>query len=289
MRQVFSPRQVARAIGASESSVKRWCDRGVLPTIKTVGGHRRLPVAGVLEFVRGENGHKLAHPELLGLPANLGSATRTIEEAEDEFKQSLVRGDYVDSRRIVLELFLAQAPVAQIFDRVFAPTFQTMGEEWCNGHLEIFEERRGCELATRLIYELRSMIRSPKANAPKAMCASSEGDIYVLPTRMVELVLVENGWNATSLGAGIPFQSMVHAVERNSPRLFCLSVSRVEDENEFLKQYARMQKACGKKTSLIVGGRALTEELREQMEYTAYGENLQRLSSLVQAFHDPDK
>lgn len=286
MRQVFSPRQVARAIGASESSIKRWCDRGVLPTIKTAGGHRRLPIAGILDFVRTEN-HQLAHPEILGLPSDLGNVPHSIEEAEQRFKQSLVQGDYAESRRLVLQLFLAQTPIGRMFDRVFAPTFHSMGEDWCDGNLEIFEERRGCELATRLIYELRSMMKLPGETAPSAMCASGEGDFYELPPRMVELVLVENGWNAAPLGSGIPFESMVRAVERHSPRLFCLSVSHIEDQTEFVKQYPRLREACGSKTALVVGGRALTEEIREQMEYTAYGENLQRLSSLVQAFHDP--
>ena len=286
MRQVFSPRQVARAIGASESSVKRWCDRGVLPTIKTAGGHRRLPIAGVLEFVRTEN-HQLAHPEVLGLPPDLGLVHRSVEDSIRQFQEALIRGDYAEARRVTLELFLAQATVAEIFDRVFAPSFHAIGEAWCDGQVDVFEERRGCELATRLIYELRSMIKLPDAKSPSAFCASSEGDVYVLPARMVELVLVENDWNATSLGSGIPIDSMVHAVERSRPRLFCLSVSHLEDESRFLEQYPRLQEACGSSTALVVGGQALTEEIREQMEYTSYGESLQRLVSLVQVLHDP--
>jgi predicted site-specific integrase-resolvase len=31
-RGLLTPKQVARAIGVSESSLKRWCDKGVLPT-----------------------------------------------------------------------------------------------------------------------------------------------------------------------------------------------------------------------------------------------------------------
>lgn len=286
MRQVFSPKQVASAIGASESSVKRWCDRGILPSIKTAGGHRRLPIAGVLEFVRSEN-HQLAKPEVLGLPENVGSGTESLGKAELDFKAALLDGDYDVARQIMLDLFLAQHSVATIFDKVFGSAMKLIGDGWCDGNVEVYQERMGCEIASRLMYELRSMVKLPQAEAPMALGGSPENDPYTMPTRMVELVLAEAGWNAMSLGANIPFSSMVRAIEMHSPRLFWLSVSSVEDEEKFLSEYSLLWKSCGDRTALIVGGRALTEPIRARMEYTAYGENLQRLTSLSKAILPP--
>ncbi|OYW17913.1 MAG: hypothetical protein B7Z55_11620, partial [Planctomycetales bacterium 12-60-4] len=66
-RELLTPKQVAVAIGVSESSLKRWCDRGILPTVRTAGGHRRIPTSGVLKFLQ-QSGHPLVQPEVLGLP-----------------------------------------------------------------------------------------------------------------------------------------------------------------------------------------------------------------------------
>ena len=71
MSQFFSPKEVALAIGVSESSLKRWVDKGLIPAEKTGGGHRRLQLDAVLRYIRDE-GKGLANPEIIGLPAETG-------------------------------------------------------------------------------------------------------------------------------------------------------------------------------------------------------------------------
>jgi hypothetical protein len=68
MKNLATPKQVTRAIQVSESSVKRWCDKGVIPTHYTAGGHRRVPLSGLLDFLRSTK-QQLVRPEVLGLPA----------------------------------------------------------------------------------------------------------------------------------------------------------------------------------------------------------------------------
>ncbi len=286
MQQVFSPRQVARAIGASESSVKRWCDRGVLPSVKTAGGHRRLPISGVLEFLRSEN-RALNDPTAIGLPKGAGSTPSTSADALQPFKQALTSGDYSDCRRILYDLVFANVPLAVILDEVVTIALHEMGEDWCAGSLEVYEERRGCELVTRLVHELAMTIPLPPETAPVAMGASVEGDPYTLASRFVEMILIDSGWKATSLGSGVPIASLAKAIEVNRPRLFWVSSSSVADEQKFISDFEILSSACGETTALIIGGRGFSEPIRSKLRYTACCENLQRLESLVAAIHNP--
>lgn len=48
----YSPKQVAERLGVSESSVKRWLDQGVVPVLRTAGGHRRISEESVEELLR---------------------------------------------------------------------------------------------------------------------------------------------------------------------------------------------------------------------------------------------
>ena len=66
MKTLLSPRELADAIGASESSLKRWTDGGLIVATRTAGGHRRIPLAEAIRFIR-ETAQPVVRPEILGL------------------------------------------------------------------------------------------------------------------------------------------------------------------------------------------------------------------------------
>lgn len=66
LKPVLSTRELAEAIGVSESSIKRWADDGTVRAVRTIGGHRRIPFEEAIRFVRASN-LRLVKPEVLGL------------------------------------------------------------------------------------------------------------------------------------------------------------------------------------------------------------------------------
>ena len=183
-------------------------------------------------------------------------------------------------------MFLAGHSIGSICDEVIVPAMKAIGDGWCDGSVEVFEERRGCDIAIRLLFEMHSMIPRPKNDAPLAMGASVEADPYSLPTRMVEIALTASGWNTESLGCGVPLRSLKKAILEKSPRLFWLSVSSIKDEETFVAEYLDLFDACDN-LAIVLGGRALTEQLRARIQYTSYCENLQRLETFVKAIYSP--
>lgn len=280
MKSDLSPKQVARAIGVSESSLKRWCDRGLLPTVRTPGGHRRLPLAGVLKFVK-ETGRELAEPEILGLPTSVGTGPRVFRRASEELTQALLDGSEERARRIVLDLFLKQHRLSVICDQVLAEALHRIGDGWGCGTVAVYEERRACEIVLALVRELKQLLPSP-TEGKRAMGGTCEGDPYQLPTSMVALVLTQCGYDAGSLGAGIPFGSLAAAIRKHRPDLFWLSVSHLPDSEVFLENFDELgHVAAEHNVPLVVGGRALTESLRRQMHYTVFCDTLGHLESFL--------
>lgn len=282
MKNHVSPRQLADAIGVSESSVKRWADQGLIPVERTAGGHRRLPIGGVIQFLRGSD-LSLVQPELLGLPA----ATAPGEVAADplgDLVAALSAGDEDRFRAAVFRLYVEGMPAAEIGDRYVSAAFEELGERWQHGRLEVYQERRGVEVCHKVLHELRQAVPAPEADAPRAAGGTLEGDWYGLPTTMVEIALREMGWNAQSYGSSHPVETLEAAIREQPLRLFWLSVSWYGSADALVASVERLYSACvGRGTALVLGGRALEEPVRRRLRGSAFCDNLAQVQDLAAA------
>lgn len=280
----LTPKQVARAIGVSDASLKRWCDKGVIESVRTAGGHRRIALNDVLNFIR-QSGHQVVRPEILGLPATCGCGQTVMERCTDRCLSALIAGDEQQFQRLVFDLFIAKNPVRAIADRVLSPTMQAIGERWQHGAIEVYQERRACEIVLRTLHRLEGFITPPAENAPLAIGGTLSGDPYVLPTVTAELVLRETGFRSESLGCNLPGGTFAAALAALRPALLWLCVSCIESEDAFLTEYARVQEAASAVGTVIaVGGRALGAQLRMRMEFAFFGDSMSHLACYADSF-----
>lgn len=280
MSETFSPKQVARAIGVSESSLKRWCDRGLIPTICTAGGHRRLPIQGVLEFIKSTQ-RTLVQPEALGLPSPLGGRRPTLETLSTELVERLVAGDEAGSRRLILDAFLDNHRIAAIGDQLLRPAFEQIGRLWECGQVEVYRERVACRICVRVMEEMHRLAPTPPADAPLALGAAPSGDWYELPGTLVELVIRQNGLRAVSLGSNLPVETLTKAILVQRPALFWLSVSHLADRQSFIESVPQIVSVLGPDAKLIIGGRAIDNELLASLSGIRYGRSLAELEDYL--------
>lgn len=280
MDQLLSPKQVANAIGASESSLKRWCDQGLLKTVKTAGGHRRIPVQEALRFAR-ERNIAAAEPHLLAMVATTDRKARRVENGPERLIEALLGGNETLCNALVLEYFQAGVSASRIFDDIVTPAFRTLGEKWECKALEIYEERSACQIMLRILHELR--LRQPAPVTKRiAMGATCEGDPYSLPIMMGEVVLRSVGWDTRLLGCSIPLSSVSKAIQQHQPAIFWLSVSSIVDPIAFINEFNQLSEAASKSnTAIVVGGRVLTTEIRTRLRYSAFCDTMQHLEEFA--------
>lgn len=299
MDEQLTTRQVAEALSVSESSVKRWCNCGVIPTVRTVGGHRRIPMAALMQFL--ETTQREVRTPLFDSRPIVGSQPATVSEADlrseqradttrddlrEQFITAMEVGDETRGRKLLSAAYSAEESIAVVADAYIAPAMQRLGERWSSSDLEIYQERRACEICSRLLHELRRLIPEASPASPVALGGSPAGDYYTLPSQLIELVLRENGWRSMNLGCNLPLPTLVAAARKHQPRMVWLSVSHIVSPATFAEEYQAFRQQLPSGTVIVVGGRALNDELRPQLEYTAHCDNLRQFACLATAVRD---
>ena len=253
----LSTRDLAHALGVSESSVKRWADGGVLRVVRTVGGHRRIPLAEAVRFVR-ESRATLVQPAALGLARASATARGTGADADhDQLAAWLAAGSAAEARGFLNALYLRGRSVAAIVDRPLRAAMQRVGERWLHEPDGILVEHRATDICIQWLSQLRAVL-APGDDAPVALGGAPAGDPYVLPTLAVAAALEAEGLRAINLGPETPIPTLLLALERERPAIVWVSASTEPARDALvhgLEPLAAAARARGAR--LILGGRAL--------------------------------
>jgi MerR family transcriptional regulator, light-induced transcriptional regulator len=221
----LSPRELAVALGVSESSLKRWADEGRLAAERTVGGHRRIAVAEAVRFVR-ETGLTVRRPDLLGLPSSAGVTIRhDRDEVVDRLHSALAADRAEEARSLIVSLYVGGGALGWIFDGPVREALARVGDLWEHDAAGVFLEHRATETCLSALSELRLLVPPPAEDAPVALGSGWTGDPYLVPSTMAALVLAEAGYAVRNLGADTPLGAMLAAVRHYRPRLVWQSFS----------------------------------------------------------------
>jgi methanogenic corrinoid protein MtbC1 len=227
MEKLLTTKDLAAAIGASESSMRRWTDSGAIRTSRTVGGHRRITLSEAIRFIR-ETRATLVRPDVLGLGAVVTSAGADDQDESHttDLFNALNDGDAARCRGLVLGMYLGGRSLAGIFDGPLGRAIQRVGELWQHGPAGILVEHRASDICLQVVSELRRLIPPlPEGEAPVAIGGAPQGDPYVLPSMMVAAVLAGEGYREVNFGPHTPVELLADAAESRGAKLVWLSVS----------------------------------------------------------------
>jgi excisionase family DNA binding protein len=257
----LSPRDLATAMGVSESSVKRWVDDGRIRAFRTPGGHRRIAVAEAVQFVR-ESGTRLVRPELVGLRELRPRAPGTrggddLNATGDALFDALVDGDAVKARAIVVGAFVEGARIVELCDGPIRVAMHRIGEIWNHDRAGVFLEHRATSVVVEILGRLRSLTPA-RPDAPRAVGGAPSGDPYLIPTLAAAAVLSEEGFDATNLGPETPVTALELAIKKITPAVVWISASTERSVPVIEAGLDSIAATCrGLGASLAIGGRAL--------------------------------
>ncbi|MCK6447217.1 MAG: helix-turn-helix domain-containing protein [Planctomycetes bacterium] len=250
----LSPKDLADAIGVSESSLKRWVDDGRLVAVRTAGGHRRISQHEAVRFVRSQR-FALLHPETLGLPTN--DAQPALEAgAPEPFLQYLLAENAAAARAFLVQRYLAGVGFAALCDGPIRSALTHIGELWRHSERGIAIEHRATDIAFQSLAYLRSLLPPSPEDGWTAVGFAPSGDAYLLPTMMCAAVLAEAGWRDRNLGPDTPLVAMREAIAMANPKVVWCALSQ-EQPNEVAAREIRelVDELATRDTYVVLGGR----------------------------------
>ena len=274
-------RGVAEALGVSASTIKRWVDAGMIRAVRTVGKHRLIPMSEAVRVAR-EQGVVAANVQVL---AGLGSARRPeIDDRIRELLFNLLRESKGrQARGLIQSVYSAGCGAAMLADELVRPVMERVGHGWMVGSVDVFQEHEATHNIAASLRELIDRATAQEHEAkPVALGAATEGDPYVLSSLLGELLLTEMGWEVHNLGVNLPLRSLANATQLYEPTLIFLSVNYLNDKETFVREYLSFYKvAAARNAAVIVGGQALSPDLRARLVYASFGDRMAHLAEFA--------
>lgn len=268
-------------LGVSETTVKRWVDENRLQARRTAGGHRRIAPSEVLAMVRRDNWPVSDARVLETLDVEIDLDPAALGQ---QLYQALRDNDGERTRELLLGAHGRGMTVADLADEVISPVLGRIGSEWAAGEIDVYHEHYGTQVCLSAVLALKAKLDTlvPAEDGPLAVGGGPEHDHYLLANLLIEMLLREAGWRVLNIGPNTPFASFERALREHQPRLLWLSCSYLADVEAFVAGYRSLyREAAQQGVRVAVGGRALGEEVRQQMTFTHHGDRLSHLSAFV--------
>ena len=291
----LTSKEVARLLGVSEASVKRWADGGLLPTEKTLGGHRRFRPEDVALFRReGIEGFKEARQRIRAKPSaddsTILAALRARRIDDDEalaqsLFDALINGRNEEASALLVDLYLHGRSVATISDSILSVTMKQVGDRWYAGELSIVQEHLATRTALAALQSLKNSLTPQQETSRTALCCSVEGDFHEAPIQIAALVFESLGWVVVNIGTHTPIFAVAEAIGRFKPELVCIASTILVDRERTAREYTELRRAAAASgTAIVLGGAGFADEqTRRRFPADLYAANFRQLEDYARA------
>lgn len=293
----LTSKEVAHLLGVSEASIKRWADRGVLPPIKTAGGHRRFRPEEVANFQRkkglGGGLHQTSPPQpsRASSPAHKsaiqGKKSKLLkkdrEAAQESLFAALIEGRVEVAAAMLLKSYLYERQLAAIFDQLLSFPLRRIGELWNEGKLTIAQEHIATRTALTALQILHRGIEVAELNGRLAICCGTENDFHELGVQFTQILLESEGWSVLNLGPNTPFFALTEAMIEKNARLVCVSSTILHNPDRAAREYKEFsERATQSGVRIVLGGAGFSgSAIRKRFPADLHADTFAQLSDFI--------
>ena len=155
----------------------------------------------------------------------------------------------------VLERAASLLGLPSFLERVVAPLFREVGDEWHAGRLGLVHEHLATGVAMPIVARLRTRLGAAP-DAPLVLVGTPVGERHEIGAMMAAAAAAAEGWRVLYLGAEIPPVELAGAARDTGARAVALSVMYA-DPGEVAREVEALSQALEGEVDLLVGGTGL--------------------------------
>jgi excisionase family DNA binding protein len=232
--QTVTTGEAAQRLGVAPATIQRWVNAGLVIAERTMGGHRRIPIAEVRRLLASSRPTSLT-----------GSAAG--------FLDVLLSGRPNEIKAALFAIRQRTGSWAASADEV-ASAISELGRKWEAGSCSVFQEHEASEKLRRATAGCVEHT-DVGAKAERAALFTVVGERHTLGLSLAELVLAEAGTGAIWFGEGPPTEELDDLVEKTKPGILVVSASSVSSRNSVSTYQKALTKIAKlKRIPLVLGG-----------------------------------
>lgn len=285
---LLSTNEVSKMLKVNESTVKRWTDKGSLRCLKTPGGHRKYKMKDVVEFMdtfaydvtdllvpAKENLSKV------NVSTDYAILTKDFKTLADLFYNTMIEGDREHTFQFLNLLSVNRIGQIDLFDRIVVPAFQTIGMKWASGEMGIEQEHLASNTAMHAILRLQDVVPKKPNHGGIALCGCLEGEYHEIGITCVNNILEANGWTTYYLGANLPVESFIDAVEHYVPNIICASTTTPRSQKHVLSQCSALHETASIINAKLIVGGGIPDALKKKIRADLLPSSIAELMAFV--------
>lgn len=256
----MSTQEVAGLLAVTETTVKRWSDDGLIPCLKSPGGHRKFRLPDLIEFAE-KHGYKLSESIMPPVKKEQMESIQFAIHTQNYYKISqllfdeALHDDPEALYRLLHYLSKHNVKLSTLADEILRPLMVRIGDLWVKGKLRVDQEHRASRAVMQAITRLSPQLHKKPPLGRTAICACPEGDHHEIGLLSLSFALQAEGFDIVLIGSDTPTDVLVTAIRKHKPDLFCLSFMAEHPEPELLKTFATIARAVrSEKGKFIAGG-----------------------------------
>lgn len=200
--RLLTSAEAAQLAGVGQTAIKRWADTGVLPCLRTAGGHRRFRREDVEHVMRAGDA--------------VDDWTEWIDLLAGDGDPHTVQGRLLEERARRGSWHETAAALGDLVTEI--------GRRWEAGRLSVIEEHLASAALQRALAAATASL-PVRRSAPRALLATAEGDDHTVGLSLVEVCLREAGWRTEWGGAHTRTSDLIDRVAGDGLSLVAISAS----------------------------------------------------------------